>query len=108
MFPAELPENKELLKSILAPLLEDFLYWFDRSLQALEKDQLSFMSVTEQQAFMARIRQAQAEVGAAKSLFNATDGSAAIDMRVVAPWHRLVTECWGVAQKRRQSQASEG
>lgn len=108
MLPAELPENKELLKSILAPLLDDFLYWFDRSLQALEKEQLSFMDEKEQQAFMARIRQSQAEVGAAKSMFNVMDGSAGIDMRVVAPWHQLVTECWGVAQKNRQLKATEG
>ncbi|MGB2925887.1 MAG: DUF2605 domain-containing protein [Limnothrix sp.] len=106
MFPAELPEDQKLLKSVLEPLLEDFLYWFDLSLKALEKDQLSFMTEAEQQTFIARIRQAQAEVGAAKLMFQATDGGAAIDMKVVMPWHQLVSECWGIAQKRRQSQAS--
>lgn len=102
MYSFQPPEEKQLLKSVLAPLLDDFLYWFERSLTALEKTQLSFMSVTEQADLMARIRQAQAEVTAAKSLFQATDGNAGVDMQVMMPWHRLVAECWQVAQKRRQ------
>lgn len=95
-------EEKQLLKSVLAPLLDDFLYWFGRSLTALEKTQLSFMTVTEQEDLKARLRQAQAEVGAAKSLFQATDGNAGVSMEAMLPWHRLVAECWQVAQKRRQ------
>ena len=88
MMPAEMPDDQALLKKVLAPLLDDFSYWFERSLSALEKEQLSFMSQQEQNKFMARIRDAQAEVGAAKSLFNATDGKAAIDMNVLVPWHK--------------------
>ena len=107
MLPAELPEDKALLKTVLAPLLEDFLYWFERSLEALEKHELPFMAEAQQQNLIKRIQTAQAEVGAAKSLFEATDGSVAIDMKAVLPWHQLVQECWGVAQKRRQYEASQ-
>lgn len=102
MFSAQPPEEKELLKSVLAPLLDDFIYWFGRSLAALEKGQLSFMSVAEQEDLMARLRQAQAEVGATKSLFNAMDGNAGVEVETLMPWHKLVSECWQVAQKRRQ------
>ncbi|AFY38886.1 Protein of unknown function DUF2605 [[Leptolyngbya] sp. PCC 7376] len=106
MVPAEIPNDPELLKTILAPLLDDFSYWFERSLSALKKEQLSFMSPQEQETFMERIQQAQAEVNATKSLFNATGGHAGIEMKVLMPWHQLVRECWGVAQKNRQSKTS--
>ncbi|OKH19563.1 DUF2605 domain-containing protein [[Limnothrix rosea] IAM M-220] len=106
MFPNDLPNDQEMLKTILAPLLDDFSYWFERSLSALEKEQVSFMTVQEQEAFMARIKQAQAEVSVAKSLFNATGGSAGIEMKVLMPWHQLVQECWGIAKKNRESKAS--
>ncbi len=106
MLPAELPDDQEMLKTILAPLLEDFSYWFERSLAALEKEQVAFMTPQEQEAFMAKIKQAQAEVSATKSLFNATDGAAGVDMKVLMPWHQLVTECWAIAQKNRQRKAS--
>ena len=102
MSAPEPANEKQLLKSVLAPLLDDFLYWFDLSLKALEKHRLSFMSVAEQEDLMARIRQAQGEVTATKSLFHATDGNAGVDMQVLMPWHQLVSECWRVAQKRRQ------
>lgn len=39
---------------------------------------------------------------ATKSLFQATDGNAGVDVQVLMPWHQLVSECWQVAQKRRQ------
>lgn len=102
MSPTEPPNDKAMLKTILGPLLDDFLFWFGRSLAALEKEQVSFMSVAEQQDLMARIRSAQSEVSTAKLMFEATDGGAGVDMAVVAPWHKLVAECWGVAQKNRQ------
>ena len=107
MLPADIPDDPAMLKAILGPLLDDFIYWFERSLAALEKEQVSFMSVEEQQSFMDRIRQAQAEVGAAKSLFNATGGVAGVDMKAMIPWHKLVTECWSIAQKNRQLKASQ-
>lgn len=105
MFSSEPADEKQLLKSVLAPLLDDFLYWFDLSLTALEKHRLGFMSVAEQEDLIDRIRQAQREVTATKSLFQATDGNAGIDVQVLMPWHQLVSECWQVAQKRRQWEA---
>lgn len=102
MIPAELPNDQAMLKAILGPLLDDFSFWFGRSLEALEKEQVTFMSVAEQENLMQRIRAAQSEVSTAKLMFEATDGGAGVEMEVIAPWHRLVAECWGVAQKNRQ------
>ncbi|BAW96577.1 hypothetical protein NIES970_15100 [[Synechococcus] sp. NIES-970] len=105
MFSSEPADEKQILKSVLAPLLDDFLYWFELSLGALEKHRLGFMSEAEQTDLMARIRQAQGEVTATKSLFQAMDGNAGVDVKVLMPWHQLVSECWQVAQKRRQWEA---
>ena len=95
-------DEKELLKTILEPLLEDFVYWFSRSQQKLKQQQFSFISPQEQQDLLARVEQAQQEVDCAKLLFNATDQQAGVTMEVVAGWHQLVTECWYLAQRDRQ------
>jgi hypothetical protein len=94
----------ELLKTVLEPLLDDFEYWFGRSRQLLETEQLSFMSDQEQSDLLLRIKQAQTELNTAKMLFAATDGQVGIDMETLKPWHKLVTECWNVSMRFRQAQ----
>ncbi|MBD2447575.1 DUF2605 domain-containing protein [Nostoc sp. FACHB-152] len=89
----------ELLKTVLEPLLEDFQYWFSRSRNLLETEQLSFMSHQEQSDLLLRVKQAQAELNTAKMLFNATDQQVGIDMTTIMPWHQLVTQCWNVAMR---------
>ncbi|NEU71091.1 DUF2605 domain-containing protein [Hassallia byssoidea VB512170] len=101
MRDSNLPEP-ELLKTVLQPLLEDFQYWFARSRQLLEKEQLSFMSDQEQSDLLLRVKQAQDKVNTAKMLFAATDGQVGIEMETLMPWHKLVTECWQVAMRLRQ------
>ncbi|BAZ43530.1 hypothetical protein NIES4102_05310 [Chondrocystis sp. NIES-4102] len=97
----EQPTEKELLKTVLEPLLEDFQYWFERSRSLLESEQMSFFSDQEQAQLLEKIIQSQKEVQTAKMLFYATEGSAGIDSRMLIPWHQLVAECWNVAQKQR-------
>lgn len=99
----EQPTEKELLKTILEPLLEDFQYWFGRSRSLLESEQMSFFSTPEQTRLLARVVRAQQEVQTAQMLFKATDGSAGIDSKMLLPWHQLVAECWNVAQKWREA-----
>lgn len=101
MRDSNLPEP-ELLKTVLQPLLEDFQYWFARSRELLEKEQLSFMSHQEQSDLLLRVKQAQDKVNTAKMLFAATDGQVGIEMETLMPWHKLVTECWQVAMRFRQ------
>lgn len=93
----------ELLKTVLEPLLEDFQYWFSRSRQMLETEQLSFMSDQEQSDLLMRINQAQAELTTAKVLFAATGEQVGIDIATLKPWHQLVTECWNVARRSREA-----
>ena len=98
----EQPTEKELLKTVLEPLLEDFQYWFGRSRTLLESEQMSFFTTEEQAEFLARLVNAQKEVQTAQMLFKATDGLAGIDSKMLLPWHQLVAECWNVARKLRE------
>jgi hypothetical protein len=99
----EQPTEKELLKTVLEPLLDDFQYWFKRSRSLLESEQMSFLSTQEQARLLEKIIQSQQEVQTAKMLFQATEGAAGIDSRMLLPWHQLVAECWNIAQRRRES-----
>ena len=96
------PTEKEILRTVLKPLLEDFQYWFERSCSLLESEELSFFSGDEQAELLARIKKAQQEVNTAQMLFDATDGEAGIESRMLVPWHQLVAECWDVARRRRE------
>jgi len=96
--------QQELLKAILEPLLEDFQYWFSRSRTRLESEQIAVLSPAEQADLLQRVKTAQEEVSATQSLFQATDGHVGVEMSTIAPWHKLVTECWQVAMQNRQQQ----
>lgn len=100
------PTEKELLKQILEPLLEDFDYWFSRSSSLLESETMPFLSTDEQQDLIQRIKQAQGEVKTAQMLFKITDGQAGIDTQVLVPWHKLVGECWNIFRRWRLAQQS--
>ena len=54
MLTPNLPEP-ELLKAILQPLLDDFLYWFDRSRRLLQTEDVSFLTAEEKDDLLARI-----------------------------------------------------
>ena len=103
----EQPTEKELLKKVLEPLLEDFQYWFERSRSLLESEQIPFLSVQEQTQLLEKIIQSQQEVKTTQMLFQATGGTAGIDSKILLPWHQLVAECWNVAQKWRELKNQE-
>ena len=96
------PTEKEILSTVLKPLLEDFQYWFERSRSLLESERIAFFSTDEQAEFLARIKQAQLEVSTAQMLFEATDREAGIESKMLIPWHKLVAECWDVARRWRK------
>jgi Protein of unknown function (DUF2605) len=96
-----LPSDPDLLKLVLAPLLDDFVYWFDRSGQLLGTSPLPFMTPESQRDLGDRVNQALQEVKVAQVLLAATDGQAGVEMAVLMNWHKLVAECWGVSMKKR-------
>lgn len=97
------PTEKELLKRILEPLLEDFQYWFNRSRSLLETEELGFISPEEQAKLLKKVIDTQQEVRTVQMLFQATDGEAGIPARMLVPWHNLVAECWQIARRWRIS-----
>jgi hypothetical protein len=101
---SELPLDKELLKKVLEPLLEDFQYWFSRARSLLELECLSFLTSEEQIELLERVKKAQQEVSVAQMLFNATNAEVGIESQMLLPWHKLVAECWGVSRQWRLSQ----
>jgi hypothetical protein len=98
------PTEQELLKQVLEPLLDDFQYWFQRSLKLLESEIMPFLPELEQAELIQKIQTAQQEVNTAKMLFQATGGAVGIDSKMLLPWHNLVAQCWDVARLWRQYQ----
>jgi Protein of unknown function (DUF2605) len=105
--PSSQPSEQDLLKTILQPLLEDFTHWFSRSVTLLEKERISFLSESEQQELLAKVKNALQEVAAAQMLFHATDGQVGIEPSTMLTWHKIVGECWQVAMLFRQLQPTE-
>lgn len=97
-------EQQALLKAILEPLLDDFQYWFSRSRNLLESQEVSILSPQEQADLLERVKSAQEQVTATQSLFQATGGQVGVEMSTIAPWHQLVAECHQVALRNRQQQ----
>lgn len=98
-----LPPDPDLLKQVLAPLLEDLQYWFSRSRQMLEAESLGFMTLEAQESMLDRVVEAQQAVGVAQSLLVATDGQAGVEMSLLMQWHKLVTECWALSMQQRSA-----
>lgn len=105
--PENLPEDAALLKSVLPPLLDDFHYWFGRTIDLLDAQTVGFLSTEQQQDLLTRVKAAQQQVSASKALSSATDSQAGIDMAVVMTWHKLVHECWSVAIRYRKEKATQ-
>lgn len=95
------PGQTTLLAQVLSPLLDDFQYWFQRSLTLLEQGPLQGTSAEDQARLLDRLRQAMAETQTAASLLAVTDGQVGVDPAQVMTWHTLVAECWVVARRHR-------
>ncbi|MFH7243753.1 MAG: DUF2605 domain-containing protein [Spirulina sp.] len=95
------PNQTTLLARVLSPLLDDFQYWFQRSLALLEEGPLQGTSVEDQANLLNRLREAMAETQTAASLLAVTDGQVGVDPAQVMAWHALVAECWMVARRHR-------
>ncbi len=101
MSSAQPPEHETLLASVLRPLLDDFQYWFQRSLQMLEHESIHFLTAEQQDTLIHRLKTALSETYAAATLLQATDGQAGVETSKVMAWHGLVAECWSIARRRR-------
>ena len=96
------PTEKEVLETLLEPLLEDIQYWFSRSCSLLESETMPFLSPSEQAQLLKKIKLNQQEVTTAQMLFKATGKQVGINPKTLFEWHQVVAECWSVAQRWRQ------
>ena len=96
------PTGKELLETVLEPLLEDIQYWFNRSRSLLESETMPFFTQSEQAQLLKKIKDNQQEVTTAQMLFQATDKQVGVSPKTLFEWHQVVAECWSVAQRWRQ------
>ena len=101
------PDSKQLLQELLSPLLEDFHYWFGKSITLLEDNRIEFLSQSEQNDLLERVRSALAELQSAEQLYKLSDRSVGIDPKLVVQWHRLLLECGGVGQQFRRMKAAQ-
>jgi hypothetical protein len=90
-----------LLAQVLSPLLDDFQYWFQRSLTLFEEGPLLGTHADDQANLLARLKEAMAETQTAASLLAITEGQVGVDPAQVMTWHALVAECWMVARRHR-------
>lgn len=98
--------SEPLLAKVLQPLLDDFQYWFQRSLDLLERETMPFLDGEEQPQLIQQLHQAMGETRTAAVLLKATDGQAGVDPAKVMDWHRLVSRCWSVARLYRMEKAA--
>jgi hypothetical protein len=103
MVPSQ-PSEQSLLKTVLEPLLADFLHWFDRSTQLLEQERISFLTEAEQQDLLDRVRQSRQEVQTSQMMFRAMGEQVGVEPSTMLAWHQLVGECWRVSSQYRQQQ----
>ena len=97
------PTEKELLETLLEPLLEDIQYWFSRSRSLLESEAMPFFTRSEQAQLLKKIKDNQQEVTTAQMLFQATGKQVGVSPKTLFEWHQVVGECWSVAQRWRQA-----
>jgi hypothetical protein len=97
--------DPEMLRQILEPLLEDFVYWFSRAQSLLTKERLNFMDAESQVDLLSRVENALKEVSVAKSLFKVTGHQVGVDMATMRPWHDLLIQCQGVGMRYYRNQA---
>ncbi|NJL45005.1 MAG: DUF2605 domain-containing protein [Leptolyngbyaceae cyanobacterium SM2_3_12] len=105
MLPPHLPEDTTLLATVLKPLLDDFQYWFQQSLELFEQGPIQFLTAEQQKSLIERLTTALGEARTASTLLAATDGQVGVETSTVMAWHALVAECWAIARRRRAESA---
>lgn len=98
-------QDSEVLKYILEPLLEDFDYWFGRSLLLLEEEEINFLTESQKTDLISRVTNTLQAVKTAKMMYKLSGEQVGVEVQAMMPWHNLLMECQAVGMKFRQSQA---
>ena len=99
MVSTPLPDSAgDLLNQVLNPLLDDFQQSFERGLELLDHCPDQVLASQARDDLRQRLRQAQAELQAARALRAAAPTPMALDMATISPWHALVLEVWSLSE----------
>ena len=93
----------ELLDQVLNPLLDDFQQSFERGLVLIAHCPDRVLAPPARDALVQRLRQALAELQAARALRAAAPAPMALDMATISPWHSLVLEVWSLSSALRHA-----
>jgi hypothetical protein len=93
----------ELLDQVLNPLLDDFQQSFERGLVLIAHCPDRVLPPAARAELDQRLRQAQAELQAARALRAAAPAPMALDMATISPWHALVLEVWSLSSALRRA-----
>jgi hypothetical protein len=93
----------ELLDQVLNPLLDDFQQSFERGLVLMAHTPDRVLAPSAREALVQRLRQALAELQAARALRAAAPAPMALDMATISPWHSLVLEVWSLSSALRHA-----
>jgi hypothetical protein len=107
MEPFPIPSDRQLLQTIIEPLLEDFIYWFNKSETMLTSQRINFLAKEEQSAMISKIQKHKQEISAAQSLFRAMNSAVIIEPSQVQKWHAAVKEYWSIAVKLRNQRTAD-
>ena len=92
-------EAGALLDELLASLLDDFEHWFQRGEELLQACPEEVMPLQERRRMQERLQEGKKAIAATRSLVAASTEPMAVSMKVMNPWHGLVTEVWALAAR---------
>ncbi len=95
--PAGVPPADQLLDELLGSLLADFRFWFARGLVLLELCPDRVMPPDQRRDLALELEEAQRALQAAASLLAAAPAPMALELDILAPWHRLVLRVWNLS-----------
>lgn len=95
--PRPSPESGELLDHLLDSLFDDFSFWFSRGLVLLDHAPTRLMPPADQADLRRSLEEALRAISATRSMRAVCPTPVAVDLEVMAPWHRLMMRVWNLS-----------
>lgn len=96
-FSSAAAEPGALLDELLESLFADFSFWFQRGLVLLDHTPEKLLPAAEQLGLRRDLQQGLKALAATRSLRGACSAPMAVDLEVMAPWHRLMMRVWNLS-----------
>ena len=90
-------ESGALLDQLLDSLCADFNVWFERGLVLLDHTPEQLLPAQEQRQLRGDLQEGLQALAATRALRGACTTPMAVDLEVMAPWHRLMMRVWNLS-----------